>query len=158
MRPKTARKVACSIRSCSRSVKVALSNAHVVCLLPLTNRNADSIASSVLTKCESGKAKSPQGQTPCDQWPPIWFIVMADLLNNYSFRHHQVFCIAHWSGGYMYEQPSRINWSIWLNASQRSRDCVWVNRSVREVKCKPLWEILRIGYCAIKRTNPFTHK
>ena len=26
------------------------------------------------------------------------------------------------SGGYVYEQPSRINCSIWLDASQRSRD------------------------------------
>ena len=39
------------------------------------------------------------------------------------------------SGGYVYEQPSRINCSIWLDASQRSRDVVWVNRSVKEVKC-----------------------
>ena len=53
------------------------------------------------------------------------------------------------SGGYVYEQPSRINCSIWLDASQRSRDGVWVNRSVREVKCKALWAVLRIGYCAI---------
>ena len=28
------------------------------------------------------------------------------------------------SGGYVYEQPSRINCSIWLDASQRSRDGV----------------------------------
>ena len=49
------------------------------------------------------------------------------------------------SGGYVYEQPSRINCSIWLDASQRSRDGVWLNRSVREVKCKVLWTILRIG-------------
>ena len=28
------------------------------------------------------------------------------------------------SGGYVYEQPSRINWSIWLDASQRRRDGV----------------------------------
>ena len=34
----------------------------------------------------------------------------------------------------MYEQPSRINCSIWLDASQRSRDGVRLNRSVREVK------------------------
>ena len=27
-------------------------------------------------------------------------------------------------GGYVYEQPSRINSSIWLDASQRSRDGV----------------------------------
>ena len=47
------------------------------------------------------------------------------------------------SGGYMYEQPSRINCSIWLDDSQRSRDGVWVNRSVREVKCKALWMVLR---------------
>ena len=26
------------------------------------------------------------------------------------------------SGGYVYEQPSRINCSIWLDASQRSQD------------------------------------
>ena len=42
------------------------------------------------------------------------------------------------SGGYVYEQPSRINCSIWLDASQRRRDGVCVNRSVREVKCKAL--------------------
>ena len=40
------------------------------------------------------------------------------------------------SGGCVYEQPSHINYSIWLDASQRSRDGVWVNRSVREVKLK----------------------
>ena len=28
------------------------------------------------------------------------------------------------SGGYVYAQPSRINCSIWLDASQRSRDGV----------------------------------
>ena len=28
------------------------------------------------------------------------------------------------SGGYVYEQPSRINCSIWLDVSQRSRDDV----------------------------------
>ena len=28
------------------------------------------------------------------------------------------------SGGYVYEQPSRINCSIWLDASHRSRDGV----------------------------------
>ena len=42
------------------------------------------------------------------------------------------------SGGYVYEQPSRINCSIWLDASQRSRDGILVNRSVRELKCKAL--------------------
>ena len=42
------------------------------------------------------------------------------------------------SGGYVYEQPSCINCSIWLDASQRSRDGVWVNRSARKVKCKVL--------------------
>ena len=52
-------------------------------------------------------------------------------------------------GGYVYEQPSRINCSIWLDASQRRRDGVWVNRSVREVKCKAFWTILRTEYCAI---------
>ena len=45
----------------------------------------------------------------------------------------------------MYEQPPRINCSIWLDASQRSRDGVWVNRSVWEVKCKALWTVLRTG-------------
>ena len=53
------------------------------------------------------------------------------------------------SGVYVYEQPTRINCSIWVDASQRSRDGVWVNRSVREVKCKALWTVLRTGYCAI---------
>ena len=42
------------------------------------------------------------------------------------------------SDGYVYEQPSRINCSIWVDASQRSRDGIWVNRSVRKVKCKAL--------------------
>ena len=28
------------------------------------------------------------------------------------------------SGGYVYEQPSHINYSIWLDDSQRSRDGV----------------------------------
>ena len=41
-------------------------------------------------------------------------------------------------GGYVYEQPSHIHCSIWLDASQGSRDGVWVNRSVREVKCKAI--------------------
>ena len=40
------------------------------------------------------------------------------------------------SGGHVYEQPARINGSIWLDASQRSRDGVWVNRSVRELSVK----------------------
>ena len=52
-------------------------------------------------------------------------------------------------GGYVYKQPSRINCSIWLDASQRSWDGVWVNRSVREVKCKVHRAVLRTGYCAI---------
>ena len=42
------------------------------------------------------------------------------------------------SSGYVYEQPSCIYCSIWLDASQRRRDGVWVNRAVREVKCKAL--------------------
>ena len=53
------------------------------------------------------------------------------------------------SGGYVYEQSSRINCSIWLDASQRSQGGVWVNRSVREVKCKGLWTVMRTRYCAI---------
>ena len=36
----------------------------------------------------------------------------------------------------MYKQPMHINYSIWLDASQRSRDGASLNRSVREVKCK----------------------
>ena len=48
------------------------------------------------------------------------------------------------SGGYVYGQPSQINCSIWLDASQSSWDGVWLNRSVMEVKCK-----VRIGCCAI---------
>ena len=57
------------------------------------------------------------------------------------------------SGGYVYEQPSRNNCSIWLDASQRSWDGVWVNRSVREVKCKALWTVLRTGYCTIQELH-----
>ena len=52
------------------------------------------------------------------------------------------------SGGYVYKQPSCVNCSIWLDASKRSWDGVWLNRSVREVKCKALWTVLRSGYCA----------
>ena len=37
----------------------------------------------------------------------------------------------------------------WLDASQRSWDGVWLNRSARKVKCKALWAILRIWYCVI---------
>ena len=64
--------------------------------------------------------------------------------------------LAMYSGGYVYEQPSRINCSIWLDASQRSRDGIWVNRSVREVKCKALWTVLRTGYW-IYINLPFLH-
>ena len=46
------------------------------------------------------------------------------------------------SGGYVYEQPSRINGNLRLDAYQRIWDGVWLYRSVREVKCKT-------GYCAI---------
>ena len=53
------------------------------------------------------------------------------------------------SRGYLYEQPTCINCSIWLDAFQKSWDGVWENRSVREVKCKALWMVLRTGYCAI---------
>ena len=45
--------------------------------------------------------------------------------------------------------------SVWLDASQGSWDGVWLNRSVRELKCKALWVILRIGYCAIKTITFF---
>ena len=31
---------------------------------------------------------------------------------------------------------SHINCGMWLDASQRSWDCIWLNRSAREVKCK----------------------
>ena len=41
--------------------QVALPNARGACLLPATNRNADSIASSALTKFASGKAKTLAG-------------------------------------------------------------------------------------------------
>ena len=57
------------------------------------------------------------------------------------------------SGEYVFEQPSPINCSIWLDASQRSRDGAWVNRSVREVKCKALsngpedWKLRYIKTC-----------
>ena len=36
--------------------------------------------------------------------------------------------------------------AAWLDASQRSWDGVWLNRSAREVKCKVLWAILRTLY------------
>ena len=39
------------------------------------------------------------------------------------------------SGGYVYEQSSRINCSIWLAASQRGWDGFWLNRCAWEVKC-----------------------
>ena len=54
------------------------------------------------------------------------------------------------SGGYVHKQSSCINCNIWLDVSQRSRDGVWVNRSVRGVKCKALWTVLHyIKTCLI---------
>ena len=53
------------------------------------------------------------------------------------------------SGGDVYKQPSCINCSIRLDASQRSWDGVWLNKSAREVKCKAPQAILRTGYCTI---------
>ena len=50
------------------------------------------------------------------------------------------------SGGFVYEQPSRCNCSIWLDACQTSSDGIWLNRSVREVSVKALWAVLRTGY------------
>ena len=38
------------------------------------------------------------------------------------------------SDGYVYKQPLRINYGIWLDASQRSWDGVWFNRLAWEVK------------------------
>ena len=46
------------------------------------------------------------------------------------------------TAGYVYEQHSRLNCSIWLDVSQTSWDGVWLNRSIREVKCKTLWAVL----------------
>ena len=56
----------------------------------------------------------------------------------YIYIYIYIYIYDYDSGGYVYEQPSRINCSIWLDASQRSRDGVCVKRSVREVKCKAL--------------------
>ena len=76
-------------------------------------------------------------------WAIVFTLHCSSLLN----------CITEYlaidSGGYVYEQPLRINCSIWLDASQWSWDSVWLNRSVKEVKCKALWTVLRTGYCAI---------
>ena len=47
------------------------------------------------------------------------------------------------SCGYVYEQPLRISCSIRQDASHRSWDGVWLNRSSREVKGKALWAVLR---------------
>ena len=56
-------------------------------------------------------------------------------------------------GGYVYEQSSRINFSIWLDASQRSRDGVWVNKYVREVPGRPgyraIYELLLLCWSAL---------
>ena len=49
------------------------------------------------------------------------------------------------SGGYVYDYPSCINCYMWLDASQRSRDGLSVNKYVREVKYKALSRVLRIG-------------
>ena len=62
--------------------------------------------------------------------------VYSTLLQFTQLNKHEYLAIV--SGGCVYEQHSHINCSIWLDASQRSRDGVWVNRSVREVKCKAL--------------------
>jgi len=53
------------------------------------------------------------------------------------------------SGGYVYTQPSRIKYSVWVNASLRSWDGVCLNRSTREVKCESAWAVLRTGYYTI---------
>ena len=50
--------------------QVALPNARGACLLPATNCNADSIASSVLTQFVSGKAKSRPAKFPVC-WPDV---------------------------------------------------------------------------------------
>ena len=66
--------------------------------------------------------------------PEMWF----ENLGQVVFTVHcssSLSCINEYltidSGGYMYEHPSHINCSIWLNASQRSRNGLWVNMSVR---------------------------
>ena len=58
------------------------------------------------------------------------------------------------SGGYVYDQPSRINCSIRLDASQRSRDGVWVNRSARVENCKELaftffYKVCWVMHCTV---------
>ena len=61
--------------------QLALSKARGACLLPATNRNADSIASSALTKCVSGKAKSRlgvDGSRPELHHRATWFISSLD--------------------------------------------------------------------------------
>ena len=46
------------------------------------------------------------------------------------------------SGGYVYEQPSRIYCSTWLDVSHRSWDGIWLNRSAREIKrFKQSWRL-----------------
>ena len=60
------------------------------------------------------------------------------------------------SGGYVYKQPSHINCSIWLDASQGSRDGVWVNRSVREVKCKALYMYIYVYIYIYTYTHIYT--
>ena len=57
--------------------------------------------------------------------------------------------------GYVYEQPSRINCSIRLDASQRSWDGVWLNKSAREVKCKSALSSPEDWILRYIRTYPF---
>ena len=52
------------------------------------------------------------------------------------------------SGGYVYEHPSCINCSTWLDAS---REVEMVSDwTVLSRKCKALWAILKVGYCTIQ--------
>ena len=65
-------------------------------------------------------------------------------------------CMAIDSGGYVYEQPSCINCSIWLDASLRSWDGVWLNRSARELQYNTaIWYPFRLPVCGLNSSFSF---
>ena len=80
----------------------------------------------------------------------------------WGYLESQVILILHWcssrnctneylsvdSGGYVYEQPSRINCSVPGCFPEKLR---WylIEQVCGEVKCKALWAILRTGNCTI---------
>ena len=135
--------ILCTIKQCHQIITIYFSSSHVMILKfhwqVSTFRNAGYIASVAMQFCSraqwfSGRASDSRLREPgfescaavLKPWASFFTLHCSSSLN----------CINEYltigSGGYVYEQPSCINCSIWLDASQRSRNCV------SEVKCKAL--------------------